>query len=295
MQSSAHPSAIFRAGQAIGGDSRALAPWWSLTKTVLAAAVLKLAELGALDLDDRFEDWPVTLRQLLQHTSGLTTYGGPAYRHAVATGEPVWPVDAMLARHDARRLRSQPGKGWAYSNIGYFFIRQSIERVAGSDLDTALRRLIFSPLNIADTRVALTPSDLTPTHWGNHSNYDPRWVYHGLLVGPPTDAVAFLAGLLDGKILSPPALAAMLAARPLGADTISPGRPWTATGYGLGLMIGEMAGAGRAAGHSGVGVDTVSALYAFLDLPGRPIVAAFAPGGDEGVAEHEALRLALAG
>jgi hypothetical protein len=73
-----------------------------------------------------------------------------------------------------------------------------------------------------------------------------------------------------------------------------PGRPWSSTGYGLGLMIGTMDGVGAVAGHSGVGRATVSALYAFLDLPGRPVVAAFAQGADEGVAEHEAVRLALA-
>jgi len=53
--------------------------------------------------------------------------------------------------------------------------------------------------------------------------------------------------------------------------------------------------AGRVIGHSGVGHDTVSALYAFLDLPGRPVVAVFAQGTDEGVTEHEAVRLALGG
>lgn len=58
-------------------------------------------------------------------------------------------------------------------------------------------------------------------------------------------------------------------------------------------MMGDLHGVGRVVGHSGVGHDSVSALYAFLDLPGRPVVSAFAPGTDEGIVEHEAVRLAL--
>ena len=65
-------------------------PWWSITKSVLATAVLKLIDLGAMRLDAFFEDWPFTIRQLLQHTSGLTNYGGPAYQRAVASGDAVW-------------------------------------------------------------------------------------------------------------------------------------------------------------------------------------------------------------
>ena len=72
-----------------------------------------------------------------------------------------------------------------------------------------------------------------------------------------------------------------------------PGRPWSEIGYGLGVMMGAMTGAGRAVGHSGVGPDTVSALYWFPDLPGTPVAAVFAQGSDERIVEHEALRLAL--
>ena len=71
------------------------------------------------------------------------------------------------------------------------------------------------------------------------------------------------------------------------------GRPWKKTGYGLGLMIGEMEMAGLAYGHSGVGHDSVSSLYCFPELPGSPVVAVFGRGTDEGVPEFEALNLAL--
>jgi CubicO group peptidase (beta-lactamase class C family) len=201
-------------------------------------------------------------------------------------------VDELLTQRNARQLIFSPGEDWEYSNIGYLFVRQLIERTTGEDIDSSLRRLVFEPLGITKTRIAMAPSDMAQTRWGNPGGYDPRWVFHGLLIGPPMDAVHFLEGLMMGRIISRPMLATMCSGRVLGGSV--PGRPWTQIGYGLGLMIGNMNGAGRVFGHSGVGHDTVSALYAFLDLPGRPIVAAFAQGTNEGVPENEAVRLALA-
>jgi D-alanyl-D-alanine carboxypeptidase len=285
------PYAIKRHSGEVVGDRNSLVPWWSITKTVLAAATLKLAETGAFRLDDAYDDWPFTIQQLLQHTSGLKNYGGPAYQNAVAEGHSVWSVDELLVRRNARQLLFAPGHGWAYSNIGYLFLRQLIERMTDLSLNTALSQLVFDPLYLPSPRVAQSITDMQATLWGNAMKYDPRWVFHGLIVGTPKDAVAFLDALLTGHLLSQALLDAMQEARILGGAI--PGRPWTQTGYGLGLMIGTIAGVGRAIGHSGVGSDTVSALYAFPDLPGRPIVAAFAQGNDEGVTEHEAVRLAL--
>lgn len=290
MTSSPLLCAIARQSSPTRGEHRALVPWWSITKSVLAAAVLRLAEMGLLDLNDHFEDWPFTIRQVLQHRSGLANYGGPIYERAVAEGESVWSVDELLERQNARQLLFTPGEGWAYSNIGYLFIRQLIERITGMDLDLALKQLIFSPMQIKGTRVATTPNDMAETLWGNPDNFDPRWVYHGLLVGPPADAVEFLKQLLTDRFLAEASLAAMRNCHSIGGEL--PKRPWENTGYGLGLMIGKMKTAGWVVGHSGAGPTTVSALYAFPDLPGTPIVAAFAQGADEGVAEYEVIRVA---
>lgn len=64
--------------------------------------------------------------------------------------------------------------------------------------------------------------------------------------------------------------------------------PWTRCGYGAGLMVGRMGTAGRVVGHSGGGAFSAAAVYAFLDLPGRPVAAAFVTGGDEAPAEWAA-------
>ena len=283
--------AIARGGDPPDGESDALFPWWSITKAVLAAAVLRLADGGKLSLDDFYKDRPYTIRQLLQHTAGLNTYGGQPYRAAVAAVDPVWPLAELLARVNAERLIFSPGDGWAYSNVGYIFVRQLIEETVGLEINEALRLLVFEPMGIQRTRIARTPDDMTQTFWGNPHGYDPSWVYHGLLIGPPSDAVDFLRRLFSGSFLSDDAASSMKSMHALGGSIA--GRPWKKIGYGLGLMMGEMGNAGQAYGHSGVGHENVSSLYCFLELPGSPVVAVFGQGTDEGVTEFRAVRLAL--
>ena len=291
MERTVPTHAIGRGNDRTYGESNELFPWWSITKTVFAAAVLRLADRERLSLDNFYRNRPYTIRQLLQHTAGLNTYGGPPYRAAVAAGDPVWPVAELLARVKADRLIFSPGEGWAYSNVGYLFVRHLIEETVDMEIDESLRELVFEPMGIQRTRIAKTPGDMAQTHWGNPNGYDPRWVYHGLLIGPPSDAVEFLRRLFSGTFLSQDAASAMKSLHALGGSIA--GRPWKKTGYGLGLMIGEMEKAGLVYGHSGVGHESVSSLYCFPELPDRPVVAVFAQGTNEGTSEFEALNLAL--
>jgi D-alanyl-D-alanine carboxypeptidase len=203
----------------------------------------------------------------------------------------VWPIAEMLDRVKSDRLIFDPGQGWAYSNVGYLLLRQLIEDVTGQEIDQSLQTLVFEPMGVEHTRIARTPGDMGRTHWGNAARYDPRWVYHGLLIGPPSDAVRFLRGLDSRSFLSERAAAAMKQMRCVGGGV--DGRPWQKTGYGLGLMMGEMANVGSVFGHSGAGPDSVAALYCFPDLADSPVVAVFAQGRDEGIPEFEAVRLAL--
>jgi D-alanyl-D-alanine carboxypeptidase len=170
-------------------------------------------------------------------------------------------------------------------------VRQLIEQTLDMELDESLRELVFRPMGIASTRIATTADDMAQTRWGNPTGYDPRWVYHGVLIGPPSDAVAFLRRL-SGSFLSEQAAGAMKSTYPLGGSIA--GRPWKKTGYGLGLMMGELEKAGLAYGHSGASHESVSALYCFPQLPGSPVVAVFGLGTDEGVTEFSAADLALA-
>jgi D-alanyl-D-alanine carboxypeptidase len=270
-------------------------PWWSFTKTALATAALQLVDGGDLDLDDQIDDRPYTLRQLLQHRAGVPNYGGLAsYHDAVARGEIPWDGAQMLDRVGADHLDYEPGHGWNYSNVGYYFVRQKIELITAQDIGSALRRLVFDPLGLASVRLVRTAEHLAGTAWGNPGRYDPGWVYHGLLAGTPADAARFLHKLLTGEVLRSDLLAEAIAPHPVGGPWAD--RPWRKGGYGLGLMIGECS-AGTAIGHSGAGPGSVAAVYHFCDRALPCTVAVFAHGEDRpsnvGLAEQEAVRLAL--
>jgi D-alanyl-D-alanine carboxypeptidase len=266
-------------------------PWWSFTKTALAAAALRLVGRGHLSLDDRIDNHPYTLRQLLQHRAGVPNYGSLAsYNQAVENGEPPWGAAELLDRVGADRLDFEPGHGWCYSNVGYFFVRKSIEEATRRDIGGALRHLIFDPLGLGSVQLVTSAAELADTAWGNPTCYDPGWVYHGLLVGTPGDAVRFLHRLMSGDVISPELLIEMTSPHPVGGPW--PGRPWVRGSYGLGVMIGESVSGQVATGHSGAGPGSVAAVYHFRDRTPPCTVAAFARGDEIGTVEREALRLA---
>src|SRR5262245_6500580 len=261
-------------------------PWWSLTKTALAAAALVLVDRGRLSLDRPIGAGGFTLRQLLQHTAGVPEYGGlAAYHEAVRRGEPPWSDDELLRRVDADRLVFSPGHGWAYSNVGYLRVRRLIEATVGASLDETLRALVFAPLGVPGVRIAGEPEDLDATAWENSARYHPGWVYHGLAVGTPAEAALFLHRLLAGGLLSPPLADAMK--EPHRLDVPLESRPWRSAGYGLGLMIDVASPRGLAIGHSGQGPGSVSAAFHFPAL--ARTVAAFAAVEEPGVVERAVL------
>jgi D-alanyl-D-alanine carboxypeptidase len=133
-------------------------------------------------------------------------------------------------------------------------------------------------------RLAREPPDLSATAWGNAAAYHPGWVYHGLLVGTPAEAVQFRDGLLTGRLLEPALLQAMLESRPVGGPV--EGRRWRTPAYGLGLMADVMPPRGRCIGHTGGGRPARRPRT----TPGsRP--AAFASVDDLGIVERAALGL----
>jgi D-alanyl-D-alanine carboxypeptidase len=226
------------------------------------------------------------------HRAGVPNYGALVpYHEAVQRGDKPWEIGQLLERVAADRLDFDPGHGWRYSNVGYLFVRQFIEEAVGWDIGIALRSLVFDGLGLESVRIATSPEDLAKTAWGNRAAYDPGWVYHGLLIGTPGDAVRFLHSLMSGDVLPRELLSEMTRRHPIGEQPLR-GRPWETTGYGLGLMIGRMQSAGVAIGHSGGGPGSVGAVYHFGDRPTPCTVAAFATGDQEGTTEYEVARLA---
>jgi CubicO group peptidase (beta-lactamase class C family) len=266
-------------------------PWWSFTKTLLAAAALALVRDGRLALDAAIPGRAFTLRQLLQHRAGVVNYGDlAAYHEAVARGDGPWPVAELLERTGAGRLRYEPGQGWDYSNIGYLFVRELIEETAGADLKTAIASLVLHPLGIVETRIVQTRADLAGVAMGPARSYHPGWVYHGLAAGPLRDAALLLDRLMTGALLPPRLLEAMCDAHPAGGPF--PGRPWKTGAYGLGLMIPVLSGGNnKVMGHTGAGPGSVVAVYRQPEAAPRFTAAAFAFGDDLGQVEGAACRI----
>jgi CubicO group peptidase (beta-lactamase class C family) len=257
-------------------------PWWSFGKMVIAAAALSLVRDGLLELDEAVAEGPFTLRQLLRHEAGLADYGELAdYHAAVARDDAPWPVEEMLRRLDAGRLRYPPGAGWRYSNVGYLYVTRLIERATDLPLGEALQQRVLAPLGVPQARLAPTRAD-----WGVGAppGYDPAWVYHGLLVGPLDQAAWLLDRLLGGDFLPAPLLQQMQTPYLLGGPLA--GRPWVAPGYGLGLMQGPDASGLYLHGHTGGGPGSVVAVYRSATAS----CAVFAEGSDQGAIEAEVVR-----
>ncbi|MCQ4286149.1 beta-lactamase family protein [Pseudomonas stutzeri] len=235
-------------------------PWWSFTKVVLAATTLTLVRDGLLDLDARLPENAFTLRQLLRHEAGLADYGElPEYHAAVANHEPAWSADEMMRRLNGHQLRYSPGTDWHYSNVGYMLVAKLIERTTDLPLEEAVKQQVLAPLGISTARFATERADLHGEYFGSSLNYDPAWVYHGLLVGPVSQAALLLDRLLAEELLPADLLQDMLAARALGGPIA--GRPWVSPGYALGLMRGSIEGGLTLTGHTGCGPGSVVAVY----------------------------------
>ena len=133
----------------------------SMTKTLTAAAVMKLREEGRVSLDETVADYlpefkdivghEMTLRHLLSHTSGLPEFSP----QMVDISNMRAPVASRLLVESIRGKEPlfQPGKGAEYSNIGYVLLGLVIEKVSGLSYEDWMEEHIFSPLGMADTGV----------------------------------------------------------------------------------------------------------------------------------------------
>jgi D-alanyl-D-alanine carboxypeptidase len=140
----------------------------SVTKTFVAASILQLAEEGRLALDDSVRDHlpemrrvsrEVTIRQLLDHTSGLADVFNDATRRGIERRpERAWSRSEVLATLHAPWY--EPGEGWAYANTNYMLLGMIVERLTGSTLEAELQRRFIEPMGLSATRT-LGPDDPT--------------------------------------------------------------------------------------------------------------------------------------
>jgi D-alanyl-D-alanine carboxypeptidase len=223
----------------------------SITKTFVATAVLQQVAAGRIGLDEPIErrlpgvvpgGGAITVRMLLQHTSGLFNYTDDedAVRAQLADPtrhvDPQWMLDVAFA-HPAG---FPPGSDWSYSNTNYIVLGLLLEKVTGRPARTVLDRQIIRPLKLRHTYLATDGSwrgphlhgYATPGAFGNDdyldlSSWDPSWGWTaGALVSDPADLATFYRALMSGRLLPAAQLRAM---------TTTVRTPAPELRYGLGL------------------------------------------------------------
>jgi D-alanyl-D-alanine carboxypeptidase len=274
----------------------------SVMKLFVATVVLQLVDEGVLELDgDAAPIAPgVTVRQLLNHTSGLPNYHDDIvalfepYRKDPAYRWPLAPRELLGVALDRPRL-FPPGEGWAYTGSNYLAVGLLVEEVTGATLREELRRRIIEPLGLAATDLpeasatdglarGYFPPDnplLPGTDWVDVTELDLpfNWAGGGV-VSTGSDLARFLEALLGGELLPPGLREEMLQTVP---------SDWEESdGYGLGIaQVSSVMGkahspCGAAWGHLGLGPYTVIAL-ASEDGKRRAVVLANGPVmSDEG-------------
>ncbi|HUG49030.1 MAG TPA: serine hydrolase domain-containing protein [Candidatus Limnocylindria bacterium] len=278
----------------------------SITKTFVAALLVRLAGEGLLGLDDVLAlhvPWAphaerVTVRQLLSHTSGMPDFAAePAYRQGLLLDPGrVWTARETVEFVAERELDFDPGTEWAYSNTNYTLAGLVAEAVVGEPLADLLRDRIAAPAGLADTYLEGL-EDSPPIETAGHYDIDGDGDLENVRIIPYTglvtsgaaagglsstaaDVLAFAVGLAGGQLLDATQLEELTAP--------APGSP--AYGLGVGLFRRE----GRDLwGHAG-GLPGYTALLVHVPADGASaVVLVNASGVDVQSLIGDALRLAL--
>jgi CubicO group peptidase (beta-lactamase class C family) len=126
----------------------------SITKSLSAMAAFVLADRGRLDLGARVQDLlpeyplppePITVAQLLEHSSGLPNTLDDVADLLLPTGR-LW-------------TGFTPGSRFAYCNLGYFLLGKVIARAAGTSFPAALQQLVLQPIGMSSARPAIRMRD----------------------------------------------------------------------------------------------------------------------------------------
>ena len=134
----------------------------SVTKQFTAASILLLVQDGRLALQDSVRKYipelpdytgPITVAQLLGHTSGLRDWGGVEDIAGWPRGDRIYSMDDVLHITALQKaLNYKPGSAWSYTNTGYNLLAIIVERVSGKKLPAFSRERIFVPLGMTHTQ-----------------------------------------------------------------------------------------------------------------------------------------------
>jgi D-alanyl-D-alanine carboxypeptidase len=222
----------------------------SITKNFIATLVLQLAEEGLLDLDDTVGDWlpdlpekssrwiddTVTIRQLLNHTSGVNDFvWRPPNLIAIASvllaPYKIWEPEDTL--RFVRRPYASPGEGFYYSNTNYILLGMIIEKTTNSNIAVELRNRFFDPLGLENTFVGIEEpinGELAHGHLGSidfsgfprESHISFIWSA-AAIYSTAEDIALWTQALFGGNVLNEDSLQQMIDFSELSKDSVSPG------------------------------------------------------------------------
>jgi D-alanyl-D-alanine carboxypeptidase len=259
----------------------------SVTKTFVAALVLKLSEDGVVRLDDQLARWlpqfpdanRITVRELLNHTSGVFDVSeDPAFLEAqFAHPRQRWKPERILSY--VGRPLFRPGADWSYSNTNYILLGLIVEKATGSTVAEELRRRVLAPAHAEAVYVQGEESVPPPvmrsrfdvdsdgeaddlsdgtTTIPNTALATAAWTAGGLAATPAALA-RFGDALFNGSLLAPASLRQMVDFR----AELGKGRGG-GLGYGFGISRFEIPGH-EVLGHGGSIPGFRSALWYVAD------------------------------
>jgi D-alanyl-D-alanine carboxypeptidase len=256
----------------------------SIAKTYLGVLILQLYEAGRIDLEAKADTYlpaslarriqgieKVTVRMLLNHTSGLPEYNyNPTYiTRLLQNPDRLFTPIEYIDYVEKRKSLFEAGTKYMYLNFGYCLLSVIADYITG-DHAGYMREKIFKPLGLKHTYYGIAQGNtygdsLVNCYWDRHSNGTLENISvlqnsnvasmagDDGLITTPGEAIHFLKGLIEGKLIKPETLAMM-------QDWVKDSKGNAR--YGMGLSYTTFAGE-KAIGHSGGGLGAGAELYFF--------------------------------
>ncbi|MFD7517794.1 serine hydrolase domain-containing protein [Streptomyces niveus] len=250
----------------------------SATKTYVSTVVLQLVGEGRLSLDDTVEDVlpgvvsgngndgsRITVRQLLNHTSGLFNYtadfpalsGIDAYEAGRYT---TWTDEQLVGIAMRHAPDFEPGAKWSYSNTNYTLAGMIIEKITGRTWQQEVTKSVIRPLGLRDTLTPTTSARIPGSHLKGYSAFgesapaidvtafNPSAAgAAGAMISTAGDMTTFYQALMSGRLLKPAQLTEMK--KTVRAAELD--EAWPGARYGLGLMEIPLTCGGSYFSHAG--------------------------------------------
>ncbi|MEM9272181.1 MAG: serine hydrolase domain-containing protein [Cyanobacteria bacterium P01_F01_bin.143] len=255
----------------------------SVTKTFTVATILKLVESGTLTLEDKLTDWlpievtdiipnasEITLRQLLNHTSGVAEYDVVLLERA-AISPAIFLLDLqpeeILGLIEGIDPFFSPGESWQYSNTNFILAGMVIEAATGNNIAAEIRTQVLEPLELNNTFFA-EEEEIPDGYISGYFDFDGdnilddvsianlSWSWtSGAMISNTEDLTHFAQALYAGDLLEPSSREEMF-------DFVDTGRGYD---YGLGVMSFETPDLGRIVGHRGGSLGFSSNMWYSLE------------------------------